>query len=268
MAMNISCSNEIDKSESQKIINLEKSALEQWNNGNPSGFLDIMASDVVYFDDLSDLRLDGFDKLKQLYESIRGQIHVDKYEMINPIIQSVKDMALLTYNLISYTAKKIDKWNCTEVYRLEKGGNWRIIHSHWSIHRQPLMNGGVVKDFIAAINNANIEKICSLMTDDHIFIDSQGNKMIGNDNLKKAWIDYFSLFPDYKIEINETFEKDSLICILGYASATYKNLKNGDNSNHWRIPAAWKAIIKDNKVKHWQVYADNIIVMDIINKNK
>ena len=81
--------------------------------------------------------------------------------MINPIIQSVKDMALLTYNLISYTAKKIDKWNCTEVYRLEKGGNWRIIHSHWSIHRQPLMNGGVVKDFIAAINNANIEKIFS-----------------------------------------------------------------------------------------------------------
>lgn len=268
MAMNTSCSNEIDKSESQKIINLEKSAIEQWNNGNPSGFLDIMASDVVYFDDLSDLRLDGFDKIKQLYESIRGQIHVDKYEMINPKVQSVKGMALLTYNLISYAGKRIDKWNCTEVYRLEKDGNWRIIHSHWSFTKPHLMNGSVVKDFINAINDANIEKICSLMTDDHIFIDSQGNKCIGKDKMKQAWIGYFELFPDYKIEINETFEKDSLICMLGYASATYKNLKSGNNSNHWIIPASWKAIIKDNKINHWQVFADNVIVMDIINKNK
>jgi hypothetical protein len=39
-------------------------------------------------------------------------------------------------------------------------------------------------------------------------------------------------------------------------------------NNHWRIPAAWKAIIKDNKINHWQVYADNIIVMEIIKRNK
>jgi ketosteroid isomerase-like protein len=268
MTMNISCSNEIDKSESQKIINLEKSAIEQWNKGNPSGFLDIMASDVVYFDDLSDLRIDGLGKIKQLYESIRGQIHVDKYEMINPKVQSVKDMALLTYNLISYAGKKIDKWNCTEVYRLEKDGNWRIIHSHWSFAKPNLVPGSVVKDFITAINGANIEKIGSLMTDDHIFVDSQDNKSIGKDKMKQAWVGYFELFPDYKIEITETFEKDSLICIIGYASATYKNLKNSSNTNHWRIPAAWKAIIQDNKIKHWQVYADNIVVMDIINRNK
>jgi ketosteroid isomerase-like protein len=132
--MNTSCLQEIgDKSISQEIIRIEKTALEQWNKGNPSGYLDIMDSDVVYFDDLTDLRLDDFDKIQKLYESVRGQIHVDKYEMVNPKVQSVNDMALLTYNLTSYSGQMTSKWNCSEVYRLGKDGKWRIIHSHWSL---------------------------------------------------------------------------------------------------------------------------------------
>jgi len=125
----------------------------------------------------------------------------------------------------------------------------------------------VVLDFIDAINSSDVEGIIDLMTDDHAFIDSQGNKTTGKDKLKQAWTGYFGLFPDYRIEIKETLEKGSLICILGFASGTYKNLHDENNSNHWRIPAAWTAIIKDNKVLSWQVYADNLIVMDIINKN-
>ena len=130
------------------------------------------------------------------------------------------------------------------------------------------MNTKVVLDFVHAINSANVDKICSLMTVDHLFIDSQDNRMTGRENMKQAWIEYFELFPDYKIEINEVLQRDSLLCILGYASGTYKNLKNKNNSNYWRIPAAWTAILIDNQIKVWQVYADNIAVMDIINRNK
>jgi hypothetical protein len=129
------------------------------------------------------------------------------------------------------------------------------------------MKTKIVLDFIDAINSGNVDNICSLMTIDHIFIDSQDNKTVGKDIMRQAWIGYFALFPDYKIEINEIFEKDTLICILGYAGGTYKNLINEHNSNYWRVPAAWKAVVKDDKIKLWQVYADNIIVMDIINKN-
>ena len=56
--------------------------------------------------------------------------------------------------------------------------------------------------------------------------------------------------------------------MFGYASGTYKNLHNEQNSNYWRIPAAWKAIMKDDKIKQWQVHVDNIPVLDIINMNK
>ena len=38
----------------------------------------------------------------------------------------------------------------------------------------------VVRDFIESINSSNIDRIYNLMTKDHEFIDSQGNKMIGN----------------------------------------------------------------------------------------
>lgn len=116
---------------SQKIITTEKAALEKWNKGNPSGFLEICADDVVYFDPFTEKRLDGIENLRKLYESIRGQVRVDKYKMINPVVQSVDNMAVLTYNLISYTETGFEKWNCTEVYRLDKK-EWKIIQTHWS----------------------------------------------------------------------------------------------------------------------------------------
>jgi ketosteroid isomerase-like protein len=130
------------------------------------------------------------------------------------------------------------------------------------------MNTNIVLDFVNAINDANVDKIYNFMTDDHLFIDSQDNRVIGKEKMKQAWIEYFALFSDYKIEINEILEKGSLICILGYASGIYKKLINENNSNYWRIPAAWTSIVIDNKIKVWQVYADNSIVLDIINRNE
>lgn len=127
----------------------------------------------------------------------------------------------------------------------------------------------VIRNFIEAINNADIDRIYYLMTDDHVFVDTQGNQMIGNENMKNAWAGYFELFPDYKIEITDILQNDSIIVILGYAGGTYKPaIKNADNKNHWRVPAAWKAMVADGKVKFWQVYADNIPALEIINLNK
>ncbi|MBN2394897.1 MAG: nuclear transport factor 2 family protein [Candidatus Atribacteria bacterium] len=127
----------------------------------------------------------------------------------------------------------------------------------------------VVHDFIESINSANIDRMYNLMTKDHEFIDSQGNKMVGNENMRKSWIGYFGLFPDYKIKITDTLQNDSIIVMLGYARGTYiTNTKNSENNNYWRVPASWKAIVVHEKIKLWQVYADNSVVIDIINKNK
>ena len=122
----------------EMIITLERAALERWNNGDPSGFLELSAADVVYFDPLLEKRIDGLENLTKLYESIRGQVKVERYEMIDPLVQSSGEMAVLTYNLRSYVGDQVHKWNCTEVFRCEPEGHWKIIQTHWSITQPPL----------------------------------------------------------------------------------------------------------------------------------
>jgi ketosteroid isomerase-like protein len=122
---------------SETIIALEKEALKKWNLGDPSGYLDLSADDVTYFDPSIEQRLDGLDNLKKYYEPIKGQINVSKYEMINPKVVATNDMAVLTFNLHSYKEDKVHKWNCTEVYRLEPNGKWKIVQTHWSSFIKP-----------------------------------------------------------------------------------------------------------------------------------
>lgn len=121
------------------ITGLEKAALERWNNGDPTGFLELSAPDVVYFDPFLDQRLSGLDELTSLYKSITGQVHVDRCEMINPLVQATEKMVVLTFNLNSYLKETVQKWNCTEVYRLEADGKWKIIQTHWSLTKAVLI---------------------------------------------------------------------------------------------------------------------------------
>ncbi|MBU1425532.1 MAG: nuclear transport factor 2 family protein [Gammaproteobacteria bacterium] len=114
------------------LIAMERAALDRWGAGDPSGYLEISAPDVVYFDPFLERRLDGLDALTALYESLRGTIRIDRYDLIEPKVQVCGEAAVLTFNLNSYTGATVMRWNCTEVYRLDKQG-WRLIQTHWSI---------------------------------------------------------------------------------------------------------------------------------------
>ena len=120
---------------SAKIIGMEKAALDRWGKGDPSGFLEISSKDVVYFDPSLERRMDGLEELKKYYEAARGKIFLDRYELINPHVQTDGKMAVLTFNYVSYTGDNESRWNCTEVYRNEESG-WKIIQTHWSITQQ------------------------------------------------------------------------------------------------------------------------------------
>jgi ketosteroid isomerase-like protein len=125
-------------------------------------------------------------------------------------------------------------------------------------------NKAIVIRFVKAINDHDVDEIINLMSEDHIFIDALDNKSVNKKGMKKGWKGYYELFPDYKIEISDITENGSTIGLFGYANATYKNLTNKLNSNFWRIPASWKAIVEKNKIKHWQVYCDYSNLIKII----
>ncbi len=127
------------------------------------------------------------------------------------------------------------------------------------------MSKKTVLKFAEAINNHNTDSIAGLMTEDHTFIDAHGNKAEGKKTMKAGWEGYFKWFPDYKIEIVEIFEDGNSIAALGYASGTFDG-KDRDK-NYWKLPAAWRVIVENEKIKLWQVYADTKIPFDIIEKS-
>ena len=117
---------------SRTIIDLERTALDRWGKGDPSGFLEICAPDVVYFDPGREMRIDGKEALSEYYESIRGLVSVERYELLNPLVQLIGEAAVLTFNYVSYGGSEdAYRWNCTEVYR-RTGDSWEIIQTHWS----------------------------------------------------------------------------------------------------------------------------------------
>lgn len=119
-------------SASEEIVAMECAALERWGKGDPSGFLEICADDVVYFDPSLERRIDGLEQLTSYYEAIRGKLSIARFELLNPVVQFVSDAAVLTFNYVSYGGSEDEyRWNCTEVYR-RKGDRWEIIQTHWS----------------------------------------------------------------------------------------------------------------------------------------
>jgi hypothetical protein len=116
---------------SSLIINMECAALDRWIRGDPSGFLEISAPDIVYFDPYRTKRIDGLQALTALDKALWGKILLDRYELRNPLVQIVGDAAVLTFNYVSYTGETEYCWNCTEVYR-RNGDRWQIIQTHWS----------------------------------------------------------------------------------------------------------------------------------------
>ncbi len=121
-----------------KIIELERTALFRWIQGDPTGFLEISAPDVVYFDPFQERRLNGHEELSKLYLSLKGQVSADQFEMLDPIVQATNKMAVLTFNFQSSVGQNLQKWNCTEVYRLEADGTWKICQTHWSLTKPEL----------------------------------------------------------------------------------------------------------------------------------
>jgi hypothetical protein len=125
-------SNTTEEDIAGKIIAMECSALDRWGKGDPSGFLEICAPTIVYFDPHLEMRIDGREALSAYYEGIRGKVSIERYELLNPLVQYIGNAAILTFNYVSYGGAEDEyRWNCTEVYEHLADG-WKIIQTHWS----------------------------------------------------------------------------------------------------------------------------------------
>ena len=120
--------------------------------------------------------------------------------------------------------------------------------------------------FIARINAHDVEGLIALMSPDHRFVDSIGHSFHGREGMRTAWEGYFAWFPDYLFVVEDLLEQNNLVLVTGQASGTYSVQGKLLPENYWEAPAAWKAIVEDSQLTHWQVYADNEPVREIMKK--
>ena len=132
----------IDVRTSSEILTLERGALDRWGRGDPSGFLELYAAGITYFDPVAETRIDGHRAMVDYYRPFIGKIQIARYEMLNPQVVVGGTMALLTYNLVNYIrdAHGVEvvgsRWNSTTVYQ-HRGDTWQVLHSHWSFTCHP-----------------------------------------------------------------------------------------------------------------------------------
>jgi len=75
--------------------------------------------------------------------------------------------------------------------------------------------------------------------------------------MQQGWRGYFAWFPDYSIKVENVLSDGNVVALFGSAQGTYSVNGKALPENHWEIPAAWKAVIVDEHVAEWRVYADN-----------
>jgi ketosteroid isomerase-like protein len=121
----------------------------------------------------------------------------------------------------------------------------------------------ILQSFIDCINAHDVEGLAEILSDDHTFIDAHANEVVGKEKMIAGWRGYFEWFPDYYIEVTDVFEDGDTFAMFGFAGGSFK----GKESESWRIPAAWKAIVKNDRVALWQVFADTKIPFEIIERN-
>ncbi len=119
----------------------------------------------------------------------------------------------------------------------------------------------LLDDWLTAINHHDVTALAALMAADHVFVDSLGNRVEGAKSMEAGWRGYFKMCPDYWVRADHVMAEGDIILLAGEAGGTIDGLS-------WRIPAAWKAVIRDGHVSEWRVFADNKPVYDILARRR
>jgi uncharacterized protein (TIGR02246 family) len=114
-----------------------------------------------------------------------------------------------------------------------------------------------VQRLVENINSHDVDAIAALLTSDHRFVDSVGNVTQGREALRAGWRQYFRMVPNYKIEVERALADGPHVVLLGVAGGTYSPDGTMHAQNAWSTPVALRALIHEDLIAEWQVYADN-----------
>jgi len=138
-----SCTNEPEHPTSDEaktaIMEKIKSACERWASGDPMGFLECVAQDIIWIDDLgAQIPINGKETLGKYLENFKGQIPPHKHELLDPVFQFYGEIVIVNYRYQGTSdGAPDDPWKTTSVYRYIDG-DWLSVHENWSLVKPPL----------------------------------------------------------------------------------------------------------------------------------
>lgn len=105
----------------------------------------------------------------------------------------------------------------------------------------------IASQFNTFISANDIDALSSLLTDDHVFIDTAGTQVSGKAAVLAAWSSFFSAFPGYRNQFTGFVERGREVCIEGHSSCSDPRLCG---------PALWRAVVRDGQIVEWRVFED------------
>jgi ketosteroid isomerase-like protein len=112
----------------------ERAGLDLWARGDTPGYAARLAEHATYFDHVTRERLQGRAAIASHVRAFEGKIDIPRHDIVNAALHHHGDIAVLGFNWDPYDAegRMIGRWNATSVYG-KVDGEWRVIHTHWSM---------------------------------------------------------------------------------------------------------------------------------------
>lgn len=114
------------------------------------------------------------------------------------------------------------------------------------------MDRDPVSAFVDAIKRGDVRQLARLMTEDHRFIDSMRNVVVGRTAMMAGWASYFEMFQGYRLTVDRRFDEGDHVALFGHTEAIH-----AASGREVRMRAAWLALVKNGLIAEWCVFADN-----------
>lgn len=95
----------------------------------------------------------------------------------------------------------------------------------------------IAQKFVEAINTHDTDGLTKLMSSDHVFVDSLGNRTPAS-AMRSGWQGYFTMVPDYWIKVDQIVSAGDAVLLCGSAGGTF--VPKGETmkpDNKWETPA-------------------------------
>ena len=136
-----SCKNEpepptVDEAKAA-IMEKIKLANDKWASGDPMGFLEYAAQDIIWIDDIAAQKpVIGYEALEKYFETLKGQIPPHEHELLDMVFQSYGNIVIVNYRYQGiFDGEPADPWKVTSVFRYQDG-DWLSVHENWSLIKQ------------------------------------------------------------------------------------------------------------------------------------